>query len=115
MIETVAPCSTQRDSARLVKVRGRLQKADGVIHVVAEHLVDATEKLGLLREDLKDFGGLAHAEADVALAVTDGDEGDEGHARTTLDDLGHAVDVDDALLEVSLLLALAITRHSDSS
>ncbi|WP_454748041.1 error-prone DNA polymerase [Ciceribacter selenitireducens] len=48
--------------ARLVKVRGRLQKADGVIHVVAEHLVDATEKLGLLREDLKDFGGLAHAD-----------------------------------------------------
>ena len=61
------------------------------------------------------FGGLAHAEADVALAIADDDEGDEGHARTTLDDLGHAVDVDDALLEVSLLLALAITRHSDSS
>ena len=48
--------------ARLVKVRGRLQKADGVIHVVAEHLVDASERLGLLREELKDFGGLAHAD-----------------------------------------------------
>ncbi len=48
--------------ARLVKVRGRLQKAEGVIHVVAEHLVDATDTLGLLREDLKDFGGLANAD-----------------------------------------------------
>ena len=48
--------------ARLVKVRGRLQKAEGVIHVVADHLVDATGTLGLLREDLKDFGGLANAD-----------------------------------------------------
>ena len=48
--------------ACLVKIRGRLQKADGVIHVVAEHLVDASARLGLLREELKDFGGLAHAD-----------------------------------------------------
>ncbi|GEO85816.1 MULTISPECIES: error-prone DNA polymerase [Alphaproteobacteria] len=47
--------------ARLVRVRGRLQKADGVIHVVAERVVDASGKLSLLREALKDFSGLANA------------------------------------------------------
>jgi error-prone DNA polymerase len=48
--------------ARLVRVRGRLQKAEGVIHVVAEHLIDETERLGLLREEVQGFGGLAHAD-----------------------------------------------------
>ncbi len=48
--------------ARLVKVRGRLQRADGVIHVVAEHVEDITQALGILERDLKDFGGLANAD-----------------------------------------------------
>lgn len=37
--------------SRLVTVHGRLQKASGVIHIVAERIVDSTEKLGLLKED----------------------------------------------------------------
>lgn len=48
--------------ARLVALRGRLQKAHGVIHVVADHLVDASSRLGLLLEDLKAFDTLAHAD-----------------------------------------------------
>ncbi len=48
--------------ARLVTLRGRLQKAHGVIHVVADHLVDASSRLGLLLEDLKSFETLAHAD-----------------------------------------------------
>lgn len=48
--------------ARLVALRGRLQKAHGVIHVVADHLVDASSRLGLLLEDLKTFDTLAHAD-----------------------------------------------------
>ena len=57
------------------------------------------------------LGGLAHAEADVALAVTDGNEGDEGHAAAALDGLGDTVDEDDALLKIRVLLALAISCH----
>ncbi len=48
--------------ARLVCLRGRLQKAHGVIHVVADHLVDATQRLGLLQKDLASFNTLAHAD-----------------------------------------------------
>lgn len=48
--------------ARLVALRGRLQKAHGVIHVVTDHLVDASARLGLLLEDLKTFDTLAHAD-----------------------------------------------------
>ena len=48
--------------ARLVRVRGRLQKADGVIHIVAEDIEDMTQKLGFLERDLRDFGGLANAD-----------------------------------------------------
>ncbi len=42
--------------ARLVTVHGRLQKASGVIHIVAEHIEDSTEKLGLLKERANRFG-----------------------------------------------------------
>ena len=48
--------------ARFVCLRGKLQKADGVIHVVADHLIDATVRLGILQRDLKDFTTLAHAD-----------------------------------------------------
>ncbi|MFB9912164.1 error-prone DNA polymerase [Rhizobium paknamense] len=41
--------------ARLVLVRGRLQKKDGVIHVVAEHLEDRTALLGLLKREARTF------------------------------------------------------------
>lgn len=48
--------------ARLVVIRGRLQKANGVIHVVADHLVDASARLSLLLGDIKGLDSLAHAD-----------------------------------------------------
>jgi error-prone DNA polymerase len=39
-------------SARLLQVHGRLQKSpDGVVHVMAEHLVDRSEELARLSSD----------------------------------------------------------------
>ena len=53
-------------TARLLAVRGRLQREGKVIHVVAERLADWSGKLGLLREDAVDPGLL-----DGALARAD--------------------------------------------
>ncbi|MBD8556827.1 error-prone DNA polymerase [Rhizobium sp. CFBP 8762] len=41
--------------ARLTKVTGKLQHANGVIHVVAEHVEDLTAELGLLQKHAKRF------------------------------------------------------------
>jgi error-prone DNA polymerase len=41
--------------ARFVCLRGRLQKAAGVIHIIADHLVDATARLAVLQRDRADF------------------------------------------------------------
>ncbi|MGB7407389.1 MAG: OB-fold nucleic acid binding domain-containing protein, partial [Pontixanthobacter sp.] len=38
--------------ARMMEVHGRMQKDDDVIHVVANHLIDATPKLLSLSDDL---------------------------------------------------------------
>ena len=38
--------------ARLIEVRGRVEYEEGVIHVIASHLVDATDQLGRLSDDL---------------------------------------------------------------
>jgi len=48
--------------ARLVSVRGRLQKADGVTHIVAEHVEDLTEHLAKLSEDGRGLDTLANAD-----------------------------------------------------
>lgn len=42
--------------ARLVKIRGRLQSKDGVIHTVVEHIEDITPMLGLLQKEARRFG-----------------------------------------------------------
>ena len=39
--------------ARLVAVTGRVQEADGVVHIVCESLVDRTDDLSLLSEDIQ--------------------------------------------------------------
>ncbi|MGF1502567.1 MAG: error-prone DNA polymerase [Paracoccaceae bacterium] len=57
--------------ARVLLVRGRIQRAEGVTHVVAEELVDRTGDLALLSEDaVAAMGdkGLAHAD-EVARPV----------------------------------------------
>ena len=59
--------------------------------------------LGLLDALLdreRDLVGLAVADADDLLLVADDDERGEREAPAALDDLGDAVDLDDALLEV---------------
>jgi len=38
--------------ARLIEVRGRIEYEEGVLHVIAAHLADATEELGKLSDDL---------------------------------------------------------------
>lgn len=54
--------------ARLVKIHGRLQSANGVIHVVADHLEDLTPALGILQREARRFG--ASERADEALRPT---------------------------------------------
>ena len=48
--------------ARLVSVRGRLQKSDGVIHLVASHVENMTPALGLLAEEAHTIDSLANAD-----------------------------------------------------
>jgi error-prone DNA polymerase len=48
--------------ARLVKVRGRLQSAEGITHLVAEHIEDISPLLGLLEANGADLESLARAD-----------------------------------------------------
>ncbi|PTM96096.1 error-prone DNA polymerase [Mycoplana dimorpha] len=57
--------------ARLIKVRGRLQRESGVIHVVAEHMEDMTDALGLLKGEAHSFGAMSRA--DEILHPVDGE------------------------------------------
>ena len=56
--------------------------------------------LDALLDRERDLVGLAVADADDAVLVADDDERGEREAPAALDDLGDAVDLDDALLEV---------------
>ena len=57
--------------------------------------------LGALADRLGHLVGLAEAGADVAVLVADDDERREREAPAALDDLGDAVDVDDAVDELA--------------
>jgi error-prone DNA polymerase len=48
--------------ARLVKIKGRVQKADGVIHVVAEHVENISTRLALLEESGASLESLARGD-----------------------------------------------------
>ncbi len=54
-------------SARLVRVYGRLQKADGVTHLLAERLCDATPLLAGITEQ----GMFAASQQDIAIDIPD--------------------------------------------
>ncbi len=55
--------------------------------------------LDALADRLGNLAGLAQPGADVPVAVADHDHRAEAEAAAALDDLRHAVDLDDALLE----------------
>ncbi|NKN34895.1 error-prone DNA polymerase [Agrobacterium sp. a22-2] len=48
--------------SRCVSVRGRVQNADGVIHVVAQHMQDLTPLMAQIAEMAPHMGGLANAD-----------------------------------------------------
>jgi DNA-directed DNA polymerase III PolC len=48
--------------ARLVKIRGKLQKQSGVIHTVVDHIEDMTPCLGLLQKEARRFGACTRAD-----------------------------------------------------
>ncbi len=56
--------------------------------------------LDALLDRERNLVGLAVADADDVTFIADDDEGREGEAPAALDDLGDAVDLDDALLEI---------------
>ena len=59
--------------------------------------------LDALADGLGNLAGLAQPAADVARAVADDDDRAEAEAAAALDDLGDAVDLDDALFEGQLV------------
>ena len=71
--------------------------------------------LDALLDGGRDLFGLAVADADLALAVADGDERGEREPTTTLDDLGDAVDRDDPLVELGHLAGTLATAASSVS
>src|ERR1035437_3278761 len=77
---------------RLLDHRDGDQRLTGLLHALADRFGD--------------FAGLADREPDAALLVADDDERREAEALTALDDLRHAVDADDGLLE-PLVVAVA--------
>src|SRR6478735_10767063 len=54
------------------------------------------------------FTGLAHADADRSLAVTNDNQAAERKTTTTLDDFGDAIDLYDALFELGAFLLLVV-------
>ena len=98
--------------------RGRLHH-DPPTAGLADHRVDdrrpghrnleqvALGLFGALLDRQRHFFGLAVAQPDPTVAVTDDDERGEAEATTALDDLGDAVDGDDARLAQSTLIVVA--------
>ncbi|MBR0557749.1 error-prone DNA polymerase [Ciceribacter sp. L1K23] len=64
--------------ARLVAVHGRLQKQDGVIHVVATHLEDMSARLAVLKREQRRFAGTDRADEALRSPV---DQRQKKHAR----------------------------------
>ncbi len=64
--------------------------------------------LDSLADRIGHFTSLAHADADRTLAVANDDQAAEGEATTTLDHLGHSIDLYDALFELRATILLVI-------
>ena len=65
--------------------------------------------LDALADRFRNLAGLAQPDADVAGAVADDDDRAEAEAPAALDDLGDAVDLDDALFERELVGSMRAT------
>src|SRR5918993_917141 len=89
----------QHDTGRRLTLH-RVRDGAGDARHGVEVLLGLLDALGDRRGHLL---GLAVAHADLAVAVAHDHQGGEAEAPTTLDDLGHAVDGDDALDVVALL------------
>src|SRR5688572_22880768 len=89
----------QHHTGRRLTLHGVRDGAGDARHAV-EVLLGLLDALGDRRGHLL---GLAVADADLAVAVSDDHQGGEAEATTTLHDLGDAVDRDDALDVVALL------------
>ncbi|GAA2802339.1 hypothetical protein GCM10020219_087100 [Nonomuraea dietziae] len=90
MTPVPAEARTQEDDAgRLLTLHG---VRDGALDAgdAEEVLLRLLDTLG---DGRGDFLGLAVADADQAVAVTDDNQGGEAEATTTLHDLGHSVDL----------------------
>jgi DNA-directed DNA polymerase III PolC len=61
-------------AARLVRIRGLLQRENGVIHVIADHIEDLTPMLGLLQAETRRFGACERSD-EVLRATRDPREG----------------------------------------
>ncbi|MNT59287.1 hypothetical protein D3C72_1967870 [compost metagenome] len=84
----------------------------GVAQRHADHL--ALGLFGGLADRLGNFTGLAVTETNAALLVADDNQGGEAEATATLDHLGHAVDVDQAIDEFAFAL-LNVSAHNSFS
>jgi len=67
-------------SARLIEVRGRVEADEGVIHVIAAHLVDATDQLRQLSDDLLQ-PAIAHGDHAGPLPPAAAEHFRQGHPR----------------------------------
>ncbi len=98
--------------ARLVKVRGRLQSAEGVTHLVAEHLEDISPLLGLLEAQGADLESLARADEVRRPGVDQRERRGEDHwRRGGLQDEASGAGAGSALPRSSPLSPSLVPRH----
>ncbi len=67
--------------------------------------------LGALLDGDRHFLGLAHANADATVAIAHDDKSGQSETTTAFDDLGNAVNVDNALLKLGNGVFLLFTSH----
>ncbi len=81
----------------------------GIAQRHADHL--ALGLFGGLADGLGNFTGLAVTEADATLLVTHNDEGGKTEATAALHNLGHTIDVDQAIDELAFAF-LNVSAHN---
>src|SRR4051794_34424860 len=102
-------CCTQIDAARAMTAGDVVMQRAALAQRDAGQV--ALGRLGRLADRLRHFARLAVTEAGAALLIADHDQRCETEALAALDDLGHAVDVDELVdeLAVALLALLTVT------